>query len=229
VDPARIAEVIDHCKPDIAALQEVDVGRARTGGVDQARLVAAHLRMTSHFHPALHLEDEKYGDAILTALPSRVVRAGPLPSIGEARGAIWMSVDVGGVELQVINTHLGLWPRERMQQVTTLLGPGWFGSPACKAAPSILIGDFNAVPASAAYRTVARQARDVQLHGKARPKPTFPSRFPLLRLDHIFVGNGIIPIEAEVHSNFQARTASDHLPLLARIALETRIGFHTDS
>lgn len=218
-DPARIAEVIARCEPDIIALQEVDVGRARSGGVDQAQLIAAHLSVEAHFHPALHLEDEQYGDAILTALPARLVRAGPLPSIGEPRGAIWMAIDIGGAELQVINTHLGLRRRERIAQVATLLGPGWLGSAECRDAPAVVLGDFNAVPSSVPYRNLARHGRDVQVHAAQRPRPTFPSRFPILRLDHIFVGEGIEAIEAEVRSDMLTRTASDHLPLVATLAV----------
>ncbi len=219
VDPLRIADVIARCEADIVALQELDVGRMRTGGVDQAQIIASHLNAVSHFHPAFHLEDEQYGDAILTALPSRLVKAGPLPSIGEPRGAIWVSVDVGGTELQVINTHFGLRRRERANQATTLLGPGWLGSAACRDAPCVLLGDFNAVPSSVVYRMFARGMRDVQMRDGSRARATFPSRFPLLRLDHIFAGDCVVPLQAEVVSNLRTRTASDHLPLLATVEI----------
>lgn len=222
IDPARIAEVIARCRPDIAALQEVDVGRSRSGGVDQAQLIASHLDMQSHFHPARHLQEEKYGDAILTNLPARLVRAAPLPSTGEPRGAIWMAIDIGGTELHVVNTHLGLWRRERMAQMATLLGPGWLGSPECAGAPTVVLGDFNAVPASVPYRSFARRGRDVQVEAPGRPRATFPSRLPVLRLDHIFIGEGIEAIEAEVRSDLLTRTASDHLPLVATITVPAR-------
>jgi endonuclease/exonuclease/phosphatase family metal-dependent hydrolase len=221
-DPARIAEIIARCRPDIAALQEVDVGRARSGGVDQARLIAGHLAMKSHFHPALHLEEEQYGDAILTALPARLVRAAALPSLGEPRGAIWVEVDIGGARLQVINTHLGLRRRERIAQATALLGPGWLGSTACRNAPAVLAGDFNAVPGSPAYRLLARHGRDAQLIAGARPKATFPSWLPMLRLDHIFLGEGLEAAQAEVHADGPARRASDHLPLVVTVAMPTQ-------
>ena len=51
LDVARIAAVIAELEPDIVCLQELDVGRARTGGVDQAQAIAAGLAMTSRFHP----------------------------------------------------------------------------------------------------------------------------------------------------------------------------------
>src|SRR5690606_37572659 len=160
--------VIASCQADIVALQELDVGRLRTGGVDQAQAIAAHLSLTSHFHPALHLTEEKYGDAILTALPSRLVRAGPLPSAGEPRGALWVAVDVGGVELNVFNTHFGLRRGERALQAATLLGPDWMGSAECRDAPCVLLGDFNAMPSSPTYRALARDLRDVAVAAGAR-------------------------------------------------------------
>mgnify|MGYP002683078286 CR=1 FL=1 len=46
------AEVIAAHAPDIVALQEVDVGRRRSGGVDQAGEIARELGMQIHFHPA---------------------------------------------------------------------------------------------------------------------------------------------------------------------------------
>lgn len=219
VDPARIAAVIASCKADIVALQEVDVGRARSGGVDQAERIASHLGMASHFHPALHLEEEQYGDAILTALPAELVKAAPLPSIGEPRGAIWLSVDLGGVNLQVINTHLGLRRRERLTQAATLLGPEWVGAMEDRHAPAVLLGDFNATPSSAPYRALSAHGQDVQLANGGRARATFPSRFPFLRLDHIFIGQGVETVHAEVRSDALARRASDHLPLLAEIAV----------
>jgi endonuclease/exonuclease/phosphatase family metal-dependent hydrolase len=217
-DPARIAEVIAGCAPDVIALQELDVGRLRTGNVDQAALIADHLKMQAHFHPALHVEGERYGDAVLTALPSRLVRAGALPSIGEPRGAIWVEIDVEGQGLQMFNTHLGLRRRERAAQAAALLGPDWLGGEACHNAPTVFAGDLNAVPGSLALRLITRRfpvsMRDKALHRK----PTFPSRFPLLRLDHVFA-NGLAMIGLEVVDTPLARRASDHLPLLATLEL----------
>src|SRR5271167_1692127 len=106
LDVGRVAEVIAAQSPDIVALQEVDVGRARTGGVDQAHRLAQRLGMAFHFNAALTVETERFGDAILTALPQRLVKAGPLPGHPlvpalEPRGALWVAVTIGGVELQV--------------------------------------------------------------------------------------------------------------------------------
>jgi endonuclease/exonuclease/phosphatase family metal-dependent hydrolase len=189
----------------------------RTGGVDQAHLVARHLRMDAHFHPALHVEEEKYGDAILTALPSRMVKAGPLPSVGEPRGAIWVEIDHRGSRLQMVNTHFGLWRRERIAQAETIAGAEWLGSPECRDFPALLAGDFNAGPRSRAYSVLARGLSKNTLTIPARP--TFPARFPMLRLDHIFANNNARIMGYEVIDTPLARQASDHLPLLATVEL----------
>ena len=59
LSPERVAEVIAAADPDIVALQEVDVRRARTGGIDQAEVLARELGMQMHFHPALRVLEER--------------------------------------------------------------------------------------------------------------------------------------------------------------------------
>jgi endonuclease/exonuclease/phosphatase family metal-dependent hydrolase len=216
LSPRRIAEVIAAFEPDLVALQELDVGRVRTGAVDQAHEVAHQLGMSSHFNPSLRVMEELYGDAILTPRPCTLVKAGPLPGIRarEPRGALWAAVDAGGVTLQVINTHLGLTVRERLAQIETLLGPEWLGHPACQD-PMILIGDFNTLPRSRAYRRLTRHLVDAQrAQPRPRPRPTFPSRMPILRIDHAFVGRGVEVVGCAVPRTPLTRVASDHLPLV---------------
>jgi endonuclease/exonuclease/phosphatase family metal-dependent hydrolase len=220
LDPGRIADVIAECEADIVALQEVDVARARSGGIDQAQTIANHLRMVSHFHPALHLEEERYGDALLTALPTRLVKAAGLPSRGEPRAALWVEVPVGEVTLQIFVTHLGLLGAERVRQTEALIGPGWLGADMAETARTVLVGDLNAVSRSASYRMLARRLTDAQVAAGGRPKATFPSRLPLLRIDHIFVGEGIRVRKTFVNDSPLARRASDHLPLCADLEIE---------
>src|SRR3954467_5123391 len=93
LDVSRVADVIAQFDPDIVALQELDVGRARTNNVDQAHEIAERLEMACHFHAALQVAEERYGDAILTLYPERVVKKGPLPghpriAALEPRGAL---------------------------------------------------------------------------------------------------------------------------------------------
>ncbi|MBW3618349.1 MAG: endonuclease/exonuclease/phosphatase family protein [Proteobacteria bacterium] len=222
LDVSRIAEVIAADRPDIVALQELDVGRARTQGVDQAHEVAERLGMRSRFHAALTVEGELYGDAILTALPERLVKADALPGLPalpqlEPRGAVWTAVELGGAEVQIVNTHLGLLAREQTGQVDALLGPEWL-----KAAGEavILLGDFNSTSGSTPYRRVTERFRDAQKLLAGRSVPTFPAMFPMLRIDHVFVGRAIRVGRIWSSTSPLARTASDHLPLIMEFGVD---------
>ena len=221
LDVGRVAAVIAQCKPDIVALQELDVCRARSGNVDQAHAIASRLGMTFHFNSAMNIAEERYGDAILTSLPMRLVRSGGLPQPRirglEPRGAVWVAVEAGGVELQVINTHLGLVPLEQRGQMGCLLGGDWIGNPDCRK-PAILVGDFNATTRYAVYRSATRRLRDAQRQlGERRAIPTFPSRFPVLRIDHMFISEGVRVRDVHAPAGPLAQSASDHLPLVADI------------
>lgn len=222
----RIARVISRANPDVVALQELDVGRQRTGGEDQAQLIARYLEMDYHFHPHIHLEEEKYGDAILTHLPMRVIKAAELPGCipggkVEPRGALWVAVDVHGLEVNIINTHLGLTARERQLQIEALLGSEWGGG--LKDSPLILCGDFNTVPGSRGYRLLRSKFLDAQaqLHDH-RPVCTFYSRLPSFRIDHIFISPGIRVDGITVPRSELATVASDHLPLIADLGIPVK-------
>jgi endonuclease/exonuclease/phosphatase family metal-dependent hydrolase len=231
LDVERVAEVIAAENPDVVALQELDVRRARTRGVDQAHRLAELLKMKSHFHPAMAVEEELYGDAILTALPERLVKTGPLPGYRripglEPRGALWVTVEVGGAPVQIINTHLGLVPQEQKRQAAALLGEDWMASDAWTA-PGILLGDFNATPYSATYRLLRAALRDAQSLTPTWPRnptSTFPSSFPFMRIDHVFLTKGLETVG--VHSPYGplARAASDHLPLVVDLEVKAADG-----
>ncbi|MCO6187797.1 endonuclease/exonuclease/phosphatase family protein [Rhizobium sp. L1K21] len=222
IDPARVADVIAAYEPDIVGLQELDMNRQRSGSVDQADIIAALLKMKTFSHPTIHTAAEKFGDAILTALPMEVKKVGILRSIREPRGVAWVEVDVDGQPLQVINTHLGVLRRERMPQITTLLGNAWLDHPDCRGKPTVLMGDFNAIPASPGYRQIARQMRDIWQDVSGKPAPTFHSRYRVFRLDHIFLSGGVRGVSAQIPSTPLTRTASDHLPLVGEIELPER-------
>src|SRR5262249_9374666 len=144
---------------------------------------------------------EQYGIAILARHESRTVRCGRLPGLTpgptfEKRSALWVCVTIGGHKLQVINAHLSLRSGDRLAQAGALIGTDWMGHPDC-ADPAVLLGDFNAPPQSRSYRLMASRFRDAQIaNPKGEPKPTFHTRAPVLRLDHIFITPSIKVIDA---------------------------------
>ncbi|MBB4009871.1 endonuclease/exonuclease/phosphatase family protein [Allorhizobium taibaishanense] len=219
LDPKRIADVIAATDADVVCLQEVDVGRKRTDGIDQAECIAGHLTMTSHFHSALNVAEEQYGDALLTAFPTRVIHQGMLPSRGEQRGALLAEVMVDGQTVHICVTHFGLRARERDEQARALLGPDWLEPSLSAKAKLVVAADLNAVPSSKAFRLLTRQMTHTSSTLPGRRKSTFPSRFPFLRLDHVLISGGLKVIETEVVDTKLTRIASDHLPVLVTLEI----------
>jgi len=224
LSPERIARVIAQCDADVVALQELDVGRQRTKAIHQAQAIARCLKMEFHFHPAISLAEEQYGDAVLSRFPLRLVRAGGLPTLAnrsdlEPRGALWVAVQFAGREIQLINTHLGLEGPERLLQVKELLGPSWLANPECHE-PTILCGDFNTLPSSLVCRKLRERLSDAQLElAGHQPAPTFFTRMPVGRIDHVFVSNDLEVKAVEVPRTDLIRRASDHLPVIVELTL----------
>lgn len=218
VSSRRITEVIRQVEPDVVALQELDSGLVRTGLVDQAHLIADALKMDCQFFPCLRIEKGQYGNAVFSRLPMRLVQASELPTLPqrpnfEKRGALWVEIELPSSKIQFLNTHLGLNQTERLAQVKDLLSDKWLGHLDCRP-PVILAGDFNISPLSRAYRRLRGVLWDAGRHlHPLNPRRTWPSRFPLLRLDYIFVTSDFIVKKTRVLHTPLTRIASDHLPL----------------
>lgn len=228
-DVARIASVISEYVPDVVALQELDVERPRSGGGHQANQLAKLLGMEGHFHPAwLIRAEEQYGDAILTRWPFRLRKAENLPTARsplafEPRGALWVTVEKNGVPIHFLNTHLGLSWKERRAQAEALASEAWLAHPDCSG-PCVLCGDLNDIPGSRVYRILSGRLRDAQrCLSETRAKPTFPSRFPLMRLDSVFISAGIEVEDTLVPRTSLTKVASDHLPLIVDLKVSVSL------
>ncbi|MBI2431587.1 MAG: endonuclease/exonuclease/phosphatase family protein [Candidatus Hydrogenedentes bacterium] len=216
--PGRIAEVIASCDADIVALQEIDVGRRRSGQVNQHAVIAELVQMKSSFYAALRYEDEEYGGALLSRLPFELVKTGALPGHDrlEPRGALWARVEVHGFMVNVLTTHLGLRPFERNAQVHDLLGSQWMADLAFTP-PAIVCGDFNFTPLSPLHRRIARKLRSVR---QAVRRPfSYGTFMGVLALDHIFVSSDLKVNGVHVPRTPAAQVASDHRPLVARLEI----------
>lgn len=222
IAPERIARILSRYQPDVIALQELDIAKSRTDGINQANLIAQALEMDHKFHPAMQAEGEAYGDAILTYLPVVACRSEILPSVEqrsdlEPRGVLWLSIAVDGVEIQVLNTHLGLNAAEQLIQAKELTSDRWLNHPACSG-PTILCGDMNATPRSVTMKQLAKHMVESQtLSPDNVRKNTFPGRVPSLCIDHILVREIKSISNVQVPSTELTRLASDHLPLLVDI------------
>ncbi|MCA9016227.1 MAG: hypothetical protein KDA77_12915, partial [Planctomycetaceae bacterium] len=112
-DVARLAKVIERTKPDLVALQEVDVGVKRSGRVHEAQKLSELTGLEVRFGPTQHFEGGLFGNAVLTRLPILDVMIQPLPYtestpklVTYPRGAIVVTVrGPDDKPLRFISTH----------------------------------------------------------------------------------------------------------------------------
>jgi endonuclease/exonuclease/phosphatase family metal-dependent hydrolase len=99
------------------------------------------------------------------------------------------------------------------------MAPAWLGGIGADN-PVIVCGDMNFPPGSQSYRKIASVLQDVQAHAPGHiARRTFPARWPLRRIDHIFVSRHFEVTGITVIENDLTRIASDHLPLAADLRL----------
>jgi endonuclease/exonuclease/phosphatase family metal-dependent hydrolase len=153
-----------------------------------------------------------HGNAILSKFPI-VEWSNKLISTNrfEQRGLLKARVSIPqtGKEIILANTHLDLTQGGRNQQAKMIIEDL---RPEAQT-PWVLLGDFNDW-----NKKISRQIESElgvkeafkALHG--RYPPTFPSMFPVLSLDRVFL-NKLKPIQALTLKEGHWKKLSDHLPL----------------
>mgnify|MGYP000153179777 CR=1 FL=1 len=136
----------------------------------------------------------------------------------EKRGILCCRVNLSdaSVILHVICVHLGLRETHRQAQLAIICE---MINNLPKGAPVVVAGDFNDWRVCA-NKTLAQKAglNEVFSHEAGLPARTFPARFPLLRLDRIYVRHArfnaphILSVRPWSH-------LSDHAPLAVEIIL----------
>lgn len=214
-----VARAIRLASPDLVALQEVDKGTRRSGGLDQAERLAELTGLGHHAHfPATDKHGGAYGLALLSRLPLEAIEhwALPCPKGVEPRAFARARVRVAGAALHVYVTHLSHLPNRgelRRRQTARILR-----AIAADPHPKILMGDLNEGAGSSAVSLLSRSLRDVFAHAGFGPSGTYPLPLflPDLRLDYVFASAELAPV-----SSFVLRVpASDHYPVVADLRLE---------
>jgi endonuclease/exonuclease/phosphatase family metal-dependent hydrolase len=208
-DPFRIASVINELDADVIALQEVE--HHLVNDVDLLDFLAQQTDMIGLAGPTMFRETRHYGNAILTRAP---VSAHKLIDVSlqdhEPRGVIQVTLNYDNQLITVYATHLGLKPAERRYQVQKLLA--LFESET--AGITVLVGDLNE------WFLWGRPLRWLKSFFSVTPsRPSFPSYWPFLALDWIWVSPRQHLLKVSVHQSELAKKASDHLPVIAEISL----------
>ncbi|MBP7935447.1 MAG: endonuclease/exonuclease/phosphatase family protein [Phycisphaerae bacterium] len=231
LDLGRTAEVIRRLSPDLVALQEVDKGTRRSGGVDEAAELGGLTGMHAAFGKAMDFDGGQYGDAVLSRFPIErtVGHALPHSKDREPRQALEVHVSVpvdgppsgkpgGGRRaeswsVRFISTH---WDHLNDDVDRVLQAKAVAELAATEpVVPVILAGDLNAEPGSVPLAALGAGWLDTT---PAAPEPSFPSDRPTIRIDFIFArpANHWRGVSAEVvHEPW----ASDHRPVLAVLEL----------
>lgn len=209
--PERIMAVIEEIDADIVALQEAD---RRFGTRSSA--IPPHLFCDVSGWRAVPFETRMasigwHGNAIL--VKSDVVinyhRLIELPRL-EPRGAVMAEVSAKGAEFRIVGMHLdlsGLWRKRQIRAILAAIA-------ARPRMPTILMGDLNEwSPHGGCFVEFAHNFRI------APTPPSFHSRRPIARLDRILADPSLHIAECGVHHSPRSRSASDHLPVWAKVEL----------
>lgn len=222
-DPERVMEVIRHHDPDVVLLQEVDRGVPRSGRMLLDQLLANELDYPYHTWAQAHiLKTGSYGNATLSRFPIRKRRVLDLRvKKRKRRNCLYTRLALPRrSNLHVFNWHLGLSAAERHLQVEKVLRSDTLRHLPQRQAV-ILGGDTND------WRNLlfrGEHIRDAGFdawseHGRRKPLRTFPSPSPIGALDKFFWRGPLWDEHIHASRLRLAKSASDHLPLLAEFRL----------
>lgn len=258
-----IAKVIRSAKVDFALLQEVDEDSDRTYHVHQAEYLAERAGFPfiacatlwdenylpfPFWPPEEHLGQVKAANCILSKYPisnhERLVFDKPASNPAWYnwgyidRGAQKVTAEVGNFKVDLVNTHFEAWDIDSRHKQAKRLAK-WVTH---FSNPTIIGGDFNAIPSSATKRTQFKDdPRDdysndetievfqstlrnatssfqiIDDDQRIKNKFTFPASEPNRTLDYLFTLNGAQFLTTRILD--WAGDASDHLPVWAKVSI----------
>jgi len=229
-DPHRVLKVLQEIDADVVALQEADKRIGGRGSTVPHELIDSHgmyepvhfgvrhkrplEKARKHAERLLKVNTRNigwHGNAILVKRHIGVLDCAvlDLPTF-EPRGAVMAELLIGDRPLRVVGMHLdlsGLWRRRQMRAILDAIAD------RAQLMPTVLMGDTNE------WRTFAGCLKDLEPEFHIVPTgPSFHARRPVAALDRIIVHRDLNIEAAGVHMSHNARRASDHLPIWARLS-----------
>ncbi len=218
IDVDAIAEIITRLRPDVVALQEVDVYTNRSGkNLDQAKFIAEKTGMHFYFAKAIDYDNGQYGVAILCRYPIKNAQVYQLPTLsitkGEPRVLATATIsNARGRQFMFACTHLDAQRSDtnrilQINKVVEILEK--------EKLPVILAGDLNAQPGSDVINQLDRYFTRTCVTSCGF---TIPEINPIKSIDFI----AFSPKEWKVtsHQVIAEPYASDHLPVFATLVLQ---------
>jgi endonuclease/exonuclease/phosphatase family metal-dependent hydrolase len=209
-DPDRVRHALASVDFDVYCLQEVGWQLHRgTRDFDQFQHLADEIK--GHEYQSLtRKRGAHFGNFIISRYPledAQTVKLGR--RWGVPRCLQIADMVLPKKRITVMNTHLGLDPLERLQQMNRIAeyvrdDPGQ---------PRILCGDFNTLRNGVAIKDLGK------LFDYRSSSRTFPARRPALQLDRIFAAGIGRCSEEGILRDDRFREASDHLPVFVRFEI----------
>lgn len=220
-DLERIARIVGDTRPDVVALQEVDV-KTRRVGVDMAEHLARLTGMQARFGKAMPYQGGEYGQLILSRWPILEFETLKLPgpSAGSAEPRIAVIATFAAAEgrpaFRVVGTHLHhLGEGPRLKQAEAIAARLLMDGP--DALPTVLLGDLNAASGSSVVKLLSER----WVSATPDDALTHPATQPTVKIDWVLFDKAHPwrVVEAKV---LDEPTASDHRPVVAELELGGR-------
>jgi endonuclease/exonuclease/phosphatase family metal-dependent hydrolase len=216
-DPIRIKNVILQLDADIVVLQEADARFGEREGLLDLDYLHVMGGYRSIFSPDRNSRSHGWHGNVVLYRNSIVnhVHQLRLPGL-EPRGALIVDFGIGEASFRLLAVHLGLLRRSRKMQVEAIIE-------AADPHPLrhvVVIGDMNE------WRLERRSALELfksHFEEISARLPSYPSRYPVLPLDRLFVSRGLRVESLSVVDTPLTRIASDHLPVNATISIESSL------
>lgn len=212
LDLARIGAVIRNARPDVVALQEVDVRTERLKGRDTVRELERLTGMRGVFGASMAFQGGGYGNAVLvngSVLGSRVFPIGASEGM-EPRSLLMVEMRPYrcSQDLAFFSTHF-----DHKSEEDRMAGAGMANLPI--SLPAILAGDLNAPPDDLVVGTLMQQWTSAT---RGDGFATIPVEAPKRQIDYVLYrpAKRWTVVETKV---LDEAVASDHRALLAVLKL----------
>jgi Metal-dependent hydrolase len=208
-NPDETIQVILDENPDIIGINEMDCKNERNNFADMPKIMSEKTGYNYFFGKSIDYRGGEYGNMIMSRYPIKSIVNVPIPETFDATGQrtyenraiIKACIDVDGQLVNVLISHYGLSPQERLTAVNQTLK-------LINDEPTIFMGDLNCTPDSGELSLIYGKLTDIST------ELTFPSDKPKIKIDYIFTS-----------SHFEVETAkvidtqvSDHRPYLITIS-----------
>ncbi len=204
----KISDFINSEDLDLITFSEIEGGSFRSKNINQLDLISKFTNLTKKvFFPTVRLSKLfNQGNALCSRYPIIKTENIRLPGGGEPRYLGKATVDIEGIEITVLTTHLSLNQGVREEQIQFIAN-----MVNRTQGPLILAGDFN-----------IKEPSELELIDKTRLRKTpsyntYPSWNPKSPEDVIFFSP-----EFELISShpYKEEKFSDHLPIIAELKLK---------